>query len=66
MTGAFVCGTAGEGTSLTLEERKKVVHKWVQASKGRIEIIAHIGTNWYIIIHYILICFIQIDSYCLL
>jgi len=45
VTGAFVCGTAGEGTSLTLSERKQVVAKWVEASKGRIRIIAHIGTN---------------------
>jgi len=45
VTGAFVCGTAGEGTSLTMEERKAVVGKWVSASKGRIEIIAHIGSN---------------------
>ena len=47
VTGAFVCGTAGEGTSLTIAERKQVVAKWVEASKGRIKIIAHIGTNWY-------------------
>lgn len=45
VTGAFVCGTAGEGTSLTIAERKQVVAKWVEASKGRIQIIAHIGTN---------------------
>jgi len=45
VTGAFVCGTAGEGTSLTIAERKQVLEKWVSASKGRIAIIAHIGTN---------------------
>jgi N-acetylneuraminate lyase len=45
VTGAFVCGTAGEGTSLTIAERKQVVAKWVEASKGRIQIIAHVGTN---------------------
>lgn len=45
VTGAFVCGTAGEGTSLTMNERKQMVAKWMEASKGRIEIIAHIGTN---------------------
>jgi len=45
VTGAFVCGTAGEGTSLTIAERKQVLEKWVSASKGRITIIAHIGTN---------------------
>jgi len=45
VTGAFVCGTAGEGTSLTLIERKQVLQKWVEASKKRVEIIAHIGTN---------------------
>jgi len=45
VTGAFVCGTAGEGTSLTQEERKHVLEKWVEASKGRLRIIAHIGSN---------------------
>lgn len=45
VTGAFVCGTAGEATSLTIAERKQILAKWVEASKGRIQIIAHIGTN---------------------
>jgi len=45
VTAAFVCGTAGEGTSLTQEERKQVLAKWVEASKGRLRIIAHIGSN---------------------
>jgi len=45
VTGAFVCGTAGEGTSLTQQERKKVLAKWVSASKNKVEIIAHIGSN---------------------
>jgi N-acetylneuraminate lyase len=45
VTGAFVCGTAGEGTSLTIAERKQVVAKWVESSKNKVEIIAHIGSN---------------------
>ncbi len=52
VTGAFVCGTAGEGTSLTIAERKQVVAKWVEASKKRIDIIAHIGSNWYLLFRF--------------
>lgn len=41
--GAFVCGTTGEGPSLTLEERKALVEEWVRCSEGRLKIIAHVG-----------------------
>jgi N-acetylneuraminate lyase len=45
VTGAFVCGTTGEGLSLTTEERKAVLEKWVGCSKGALKIIAHVGGN---------------------
>jgi N-acetylneuraminate lyase len=41
--GVFCCGTTGEGTSLTLAERKQVTESWVAASGGQLRVIAHIG-----------------------
>jgi N-acetylneuraminate lyase len=43
LTGAFVCGTTGEGASLTTEERKAVLEEWILQSDGVLKIIAHIG-----------------------
>ena len=40
---AFVCGTTGEGTSLTDEERREVAAAWVKAARGRLRIVVHIG-----------------------
>ncbi len=45
VTGAFVCGTTGEGLSLTTEERKAVLEKWVNCSNGELKIIGHVGGN---------------------
>lgn len=45
MTGVFVCGTTGESLSLTTQERKDILEKWIQASKGRFKVIAHVGSN---------------------
>ncbi|XP_077998275.1 N-acetylneuraminate lyase-like [Glandiceps talaboti] len=33
----FICGTTGEGVSMTTDERKQVAAKWVQAAKGKLE-----------------------------
>lgn len=41
VTGVFVCGTTGEGLSLTDGERRAVVERWVQA--GGLPVIAHVG-----------------------
>ena len=30
VSGAFVCGTTGEGLSLSTDERKQVAEKWVE------------------------------------
>lgn len=43
VSAAFVCGTTGEGLSLTLEERLTVAEKWVQSSDARLPIIVHVG-----------------------
>jgi N-acetylneuraminate lyase len=42
VSGVFVCGTSGEGSSLTIEERKAVLESW-QAASGGMRVIAHVG-----------------------
>ncbi|QDL55103.1 dihydrodipicolinate synthase family protein [Rhodoferax aquaticus] len=39
----FVCGTTGEGSSLSTAERKATLEAYVTASKGRIAAVAHVG-----------------------
>ncbi|MES2460747.1 MAG: dihydrodipicolinate synthase family protein, partial [Armatimonadota bacterium] len=34
VTAAFICGTTGEGMSMTLPERRQVAERWVEASRG--------------------------------
>lgn len=43
--GAFICGTTGEGFSMTLAERKAVAEAWVKAAEGRLKVIVHVGHN---------------------
>ena len=43
VSGAFVCGTTGEGQSLTVEERKKVVESWQQARPAGLKLVVHVG-----------------------
>ncbi len=45
VTGAFVCGTTGEGLSMTTDERKAVLEKWIQCAGNDLKIIAHVGGN---------------------
>lgn len=45
MTGMFICGTTGESLSLTIDERKQTLEKWVESAKGRFKVIAHVGCN---------------------
>ena len=41
--GAFVCGTTGEGASMTSDERRRVTEAWVAARPAGLKIIAHVG-----------------------
>jgi N-acetylneuraminate lyase len=34
VTGAFICGSTGEGVSMTAEEKKSVIITWAEATKG--------------------------------
>lgn len=43
--GVFICGTTGEGASLTSIERKRVAEAWIKASSERLDVIVHTGHN---------------------
>ena len=43
--GLFICGTYGSGPIMTVEERKHVHEIVVDQAKGRITIVAHVGTT---------------------
>ena len=43
VTGAYVLGTTGEGIHCSVEERKKVAERWVNASQGKLDLIIHTG-----------------------
>ena len=43
--GVFVCGTTGEASSLTTDERKEILVHWVKAAKDRFKVIVHVGSN---------------------
>lgn len=45
VSGAFICGTTGEGASLTCRERKALAEEWMKAAAGRLDVIVHIGHN---------------------
>lgn len=45
VTGLYVCGSTGEGMSLTCQERKSVVEASVTASGGRVPVIVQVGHN---------------------
>ncbi len=45
ISGVFVCGTTGEFTSLTTEERRQILEHWVKASRDRFKVIAHVGND---------------------
>lgn len=42
---AFVCGTTGEGASLTQEERKKIAETWIKEASATFRVIVHVGHN---------------------
>lgn len=43
VSAAFVCGTTGEGLSLTLEERLRIAERWVACADDRLRVIVHVG-----------------------
>ena len=43
VNGVFVCGTNGEGLSLTIDERMKVARRWVDVAEKNLNIIIHVG-----------------------
>jgi N-acetylneuraminate lyase len=45
VAGAFVCGTTGEGISMTTVERNAILREWVTHSGNELKIIAHVGGN---------------------
>jgi len=45
VSGAFVCGTTGEGPSLSVGERKLVAEAWVKAAPASVKVIVHTGHN---------------------
>jgi len=43
--GLFICGTYGSGPIMTLEERRQVHEIVIDQAKGRIAVVAHVGTT---------------------
>ena len=45
ISGAFICGTTGEGASLTTDERRRVAAAWIAARPPALKLIVHVGHN---------------------
>jgi len=45
LAGAFICGTTGEGVSMSESERMAVAERWVRAAPDGFKIIVHVGQN---------------------
>lgn len=45
VSGLYVCGSTGEGMSLTSDERRKVAESYVQAADRRVPVIIQVGHN---------------------
>ncbi len=43
--GAFICGTTGEGFSLTSDERKQIAERWVAVAPKNLKVIVHVAHN---------------------
>jgi N-acetylneuraminate lyase len=43
--GAFICGTTGEGFSLTSEERMQIAQRWMAVAPKTLKIIVHVAHN---------------------
>jgi len=45
VVGVFICGSTGEGLSLSVEEREETTAAFAEAAKGRLHVIVHVGHN---------------------
>ena len=45
VAGVFICGTTGEGASLTVAERMLLAEQWVADTGDRLAVIVHVGHN---------------------
>lgn len=45
VSGLYVCGSTGEGASLSVDERKQVAEAYRQAAGERLQVIVHVGHN---------------------
>ncbi len=45
VVGAFICGTTGEGMSLSVNERRQVAERWVAAAPSGLRVMVHVGHN---------------------
>lgn len=46
VSGAFICGSTGEGVSLTIDERMRMAEAWVTAARPRgLKVLVHAGHN---------------------
>ena len=45
VSGFYVCGSTGEGESLSVEERKQVAGAFVSATRGRLPVVVQVGHN---------------------
>jgi len=43
VAGAFVCGTTGEGVSLTVAERQRVAEHWLRGAPAGFRVFVHVG-----------------------
>lgn len=41
--GAFICGTTGEGASMTSDERRRVAEAWLRHKPANLQVIVHVG-----------------------
>lgn len=45
VVGAFICGTTGEGMSLSVAERRQVAERWLAGAPAGLRVIVHVGHN---------------------
>ncbi|MBK7473714.1 MAG: dihydrodipicolinate synthase family protein [Betaproteobacteria bacterium] len=45
VSGVFVCGSTGEGVSMTTEERMHCLQRWRDVARGGLKVLAHVGHN---------------------